>query len=380
MSSPRKLLLLYARFLFLPVVQLLVIGSALVGGNWLWVGLAIYCTLTLVADEFAGETEATEQKPNSVFHDMTLYLTVVLMVVEMILLAWYLGSGDFLGIGHIMSHFGADLIGAREGSSLIHILGLIWSVGFTLAGAGGGGGHELMHRTNSRFDFLMGKLVLSMCSYSSFMFEHVYGHHRNVGFNNDCGTAHRGMSLWFHIFRSMKHSHINAFRFEKDRLERKGMHWFHPKNRVLIGHMFALITMSIFIASAGWYGLAGFLLTAWTAISLIEAFSYLGHYGLVRVPGKPIEPRHSWNSYNGVLTGMLFNLPRHSNHHQSAHKPYWQLEKETEAPIMPLSISLMAAIAMYPPLFYKCIERSLAHWDQNFASDEELEILSEQYG
>jgi len=370
-------LLRYARFLFLPAIQLLTIGTVFVGGAWLWAGLIVYCTLTLVADEFAGETEVSEQKQSSFFHDFSLYLTVVLMVLEMVFLAWFLGSGDFLLLGLAFGQFGLDLAAARSSSGLFDITGLIFSVGFTLAGVSGAGGHELMHRTRSRFDFFMGQLAMSLSAYSSFMFEHVYGHHRNVGFAHDSGTAQRGMSLWVHIFRSIKHCHINAFCFERDRLKKRNLFWLHHSNRVLQGHFMALMTLAVFVWSAGFYGFLGFVLTIWLSISLTEAYSYLGHYGLVRAPGGPIEPRHSWNSYNGVLSGLLFNLPRHSSHHQSAHKHYWQLEREIDAPVMPMSISLMATVAMVPPLFYKSIERSLNHWDQNFATKEELEILSD---
>jgi len=377
--SFRNLLLAYARFLFLPTIQILTVVSIFVGGAWLWAGLIAYCMLTLVADEFSGETEIVEPKQSSFFHDMCLYIAVVLMVIEMLLLAWFLGDGDLLLIGLMLDQFGIELFAARSSSSLVHIAGLIFSVGFTLAGVAGAGGHELMHRTRSRFDFFMGQLAMSLSAYSSFMFEHVYGHHRNVGFLCDSGTAQRGTSLWSHIFRSIKLCHINAFRYERNRLVKKEKAWLHYSNRVLQGHAMALLTLTVFIWSGGLYGFLGFAVTVWLSISLTEAYSYLGHYGLIRAPGKPIEPRHSWNSYNGLLSGLLFNLPRHSNHHRSVNKSYWQLEKEMEAPVMPMSISLMATIAMIPPLFYKSMEQSLNHWDRHFASKEELDILSESF-
>ncbi|MBK8789940.1 MAG: hypothetical protein IPO28_07155 [Holophagaceae bacterium] len=58
--------------------------------------------------------------------------------------------------------------------------------------------------------------------------------------------------------------------------------------------------------TAGWMGLA-FLLGGWRAVgffvaaglwgkAVLEIINFIEHYGLVRVPGTRVEPRHSWNS------------------------------------------------------------------------------------
>ncbi|MFK7901314.1 MAG: hypothetical protein AB8B49_00565, partial [Nitratireductor sp.] len=59
-------------------------------------------------------------------------------------------------------------------------------------------------------------------------------------------------------------------------------------------------------------------------------------------------------------------------------KNYWQLEKEEEGPIVPLAFSLLAVIAVIPPWYHKFMAPSLAYWDKNLASKEELEIISNQ--
>ena len=48
-----------------------------------------------------------------------------------------------------------------------------------------------------------------------------------------------------------------------------------------------------------------FLLCAFIAKSLLEVINYTEHYGLVRVPGQKVRPRHSWNS-NSVMSSIFF--------------------------------------------------------------------------
>ena len=375
----RHLILAYARFLFLPILQLITLASFLAGGSWLWAGVTAYLVVAIAADEIGSDTVLSEQEAHSFFHDFLLYLSVLLIAFEMLMLVWFTSMSDVLSIGLAANIiFGADLYAAREASGVFALVGACLSVGFNLAGAAGGAGHELMHRVNSRMDFLIGQCVLSMSAYSSFMIEHIYGHHRNVGLAQDCGTALRGMSLWRHILRSMHHCHMNAIRYENDRLSRKGQIWFHVRNKTLQGHLVTVAIALLFWIAAGWQGLLAYAVTALVAISVIEAFSYLGHYGLVRVPGTPIEPRHSWNSYSGVLTGLLFNLPRHSSHHASPNHRYWQLERESDAPVMPLGVSSMAVAAMIPPLYFHLVENSLADWDKRLASADERKLIASQ--
>ncbi len=379
MKLLQRLILAYARFLFLPILQLVTLTSFLAGGNWLWAGVAAYLLVAIVSDEIGGDTTITDKDEASFFHDGLLYLSVILMTVEMFVLAWFAGSSDFLNLGALANTgFGVDLFLAREATNTLALVGAVLSVGVNLAGAAGGAGHELMHRVNSRVEFAAGQWVLALCAYSSFMIEHVYGHHRNVGLARDCGTAWRGMSLWRHILRSFTRCHLNAPRYENDRLSRKGHNWLHYKNRALQGHLMAGFIGLVFYASAGWPGVVAFAGSAIVAIFIIEAFSYLGHYGLVRAPGKSIHPRHSWNSYSGVLTGLLFNLPRHSSHHASANRRYWQLEQEADAPVMPYGVSAMALIAMVPSLYYRVVGASLEDWDNRLATQEERQLIPEQ--
>jgi hypothetical protein len=110
----------------------------------------------------------------------------------------------------------------------------------------------------------------------------------------------------------------------------------------------------------------------------LEAVDYIEHFGLVRVPGQPVEPRHSWNSYRRVSNGMLYNLPRHANHHRFATKPYWQLEVEPGSPEMPHGYLSMMVLALVPSVWERVITPKLAQWDTTMASDAERALLAER--
>ena len=78
-----------------------------------------------------------------------------------------------------------------------------------------------------------------------------------------------------------------------------------------------------------------FLLCAFIAKSLLEVINYTEHYGLVRVPGKKVRPRHSWNSNSVMSSIFLYNVTRHSSHHEKASLKYWELYPYKGAPMMP---------------------------------------------
>ena len=40
---------------------------------------------------------------------------------------------------------------------------------------------------------------------------------------------------------------------------------------------------------------------------LLETINYIEHYGLVRLEGSPVRPRHSWNSNTFISSAFTFN-------------------------------------------------------------------------
>ena len=100
--------------------------------------------------------------------------------------------------------------------------------------------------------------------------------------------------------------------------------------------------------------------------------NYSHHYGLVREPGKPILPKHSWNS-NDVMSGIFsFNVTKQSAHHEKPDARFWELESYPDAPIIPFGYLTMVYLSvLIPSLYHKIMAKKLIDWDMNYANSEE---------
>ena len=116
----------------------------------------------------------------------------------------------------------------------------------------------------------------------------------------------------------------------------------------------------------------------WSVLAkcFLETINYIEHYGLVRVPGEAVMPRHSWNSNHVMSSILLYNLNRHSAHHEKTNLRYWELNSYPDAPTLPYGYLHCLYIAYFLPLiFKKMMKPKLEDWGDNFASDEEKQLL-----
>jgi hypothetical protein len=97
----------------------------------------------------------------------------------------------------------------------------------------------------------------------------------------------------------------------------------------------------------------------------------------VRVPGQPVQPRHSWNSNHWASTNVLFSLARHSHHHAEGEAPYWTLDAYPNAPMLPNGYLSMLLIALVPPVFKKIMTPALNEWDDKHATAAERKLAQE---
>jgi alkane 1-monooxygenase len=148
-----------------------------------------------------------------------------------------------------------------------------------------------------------------------------------------------------------------------------------PANRFLQGLILELLIVVGVFTAAGMGGLGAFLASTTIGILVIELSNYVAHYGLVRVPGQAVEPRHSWNAPRLVTTSLALNLTRHAHHHEDAGRRYWKLTVLDDAPIYPFGLGIMETIALMPPIWFRCVHPLLEDWDRRLASAEELELL-----
>lgn len=363
-----RAILAQVRFAALPAVQLAAVATFFAGGGWLWLGAALIISV-LFFDEISGDYRAPLDRPNTLFLEGALYAVVPLMVlltVGLVLFTAAPGSpADDL----------ARMLGiAGTSDSWIAIAGVVVSVGLIAGPAVGAFGHELMHRS-TRAEWWLGQVLLLNCLYTSLAVEHVHGHHRDVGTRDDVASAPRGMSFWRYLPRAIVGVRVGAARIEAARMRRRRLPWYASRNRFLRGLALEIAVVTAILALAGPLALAAFVASAAIGVLVIELANYIGHYGLVRVPGRPVMPRHSWNGPRFLSTSVTVNLPRHSHHHASAGTPYWDLCVLDDAPILPFGLSVMSAIALVPPLFFRVIGPRLEDWDRRLASAEELALI-----
>ena len=144
---------------------------------------------------------------------------------------------------------------------------------------------------------------------------------------------------------------------------------------MVIGYLRSLLITVLAYLIGGFTGMISYLVLAFITKALLEAINYTEHYGLVREPDKPVCPRHSWNS-NHILSGLiLYNLTRHSSHHEKPNIKFWRLKAYPDAPMMPFGYLGMLYLAIFLPYFYnRIMARKLIDWDQNYATEGERNI------
>ena len=145
----------------------------------------------------------------------------------------------------------------------------------------------------------------------------------------------------------------SAAALERRRLKTLGHATWSIHNRYLRGWLMSALIAGAFLVAAGWQGLLVFVLAALAGRSVLEAVNYFEHYGLVRMPEDPIEPRHSWNSNKVLSNVVLFNLARHSHHHAQGDAQYWQLRAYPEAPTLPYGYLTCMLLVYLLPGWYR---------------------------
>lgn len=110
---------------------------------------------------------------------------------------------------------------------------------------------------------------------------------------------------------------------------------------------------------------------------ITEGLNYLQHYGLIRVPGAPVQDRHAWNHLWTVTRAVAVEITTHSQHHQDSDVTFTRLEPRIEAPQMP-GAALCFVAAFIPPLWERYIAKPrLRDWDLHHANAAEQALARE---
>ncbi|MBX9763805.1 MAG: alkane 1-monooxygenase [Pseudomonadaceae bacterium] len=368
----------YLKYFLFHGVGLLSAAAILAGGAWMTAGLIGILMFYLVGDALCGDDTSTPDFKHPAILTVQLWLALPLLSFIVFCALWSFSSGDFLGFGAALTQLsGYDVIAAREATSAWHYVSCALLTGLMIGMVGTIPAHELTHRTWDPISMLVGRWLLAFSFDTIFSIEHVYGHHRYVSTREDPATAPRGRNVYFHVLASTIKGNISAWNIEKKRLKRKGHSLFGWHNAVIRGHLMSVLLVAFAFFVGGWETALFFTLIALAGKSLLEIVNYMEHYGMVRDPATPVQPRHSWNTNKRISSWSMFNLTRHSHHHAQGEVPYQDLKPFPDAPMMINGYLTTLIVALIPPLWHKLMTPKVLEWDRHYATPQERQMASE---
>ncbi len=289
--------------------------------------------------------EEEENKVKSFFFDLLLYLNLPILFG---LLIYY------LNIIHSASLTTFESVGLTLNMGLV-----LGTVGINVA-------HELGHR-NNQWEVWIAQALLLPNLYMHFTIEHNRGHHKNIGTPEDPATAREGESIYAFWVRSVTGSYLNAWKLEKQRLQRSNKAVFSHHNamiRITIIQLLYLLVIALFWS----WTVAGFAVgAAVVGFLLLETVNYIEHYGLKRKRTnsgryEKVTPRHSWNSDHELGRIFLYELTRHADHHYKANRKYQVLRHLDNSPQLPYGYPASMLLSLVPPLWFYLIREELNEW------------------
>ena len=240
--------------------------------------------------------------------------------------------------------------------SALGFASLVLGVGITTGVFGMLAAHELVH-SRSKGERVLGAVMLSGMLYRHFRIAHVHVHHRWAATPGDSATARLGEGFYAFLARTLPGQFLESWRFERQRCAERGF-W---KSRIV--RDVAIVAASLIAVGVLWgaKGLLFFALQSFVAVTVLELFNYIAHYGLLRrelSPGRfePLADRHSWNSSNVLVNLLIFNMGRHSYHHSRPSISYQQLQYVSGAPELPAGYAGSILLALAPPLWRRVMD------------------------
>jgi hypothetical protein len=362
----------YLKYTNCNLLVVLAIVSFGAGGAWLWFPLLFTLTVAVVGDAVLPPDWDQPRYRHTWLLNAFLFANLPLLLIASFVLFWQFAEHDLLGFGSLVDQtVGWTLLENKDSTSVWHRFGGFLSMGLLLGIAATNVAHELIHRTWSPLATEVGRWLLAFTWDSAFAIEHVYGHHRKIATWEDPASARRGESYFQFLVRSTLGGNISAWKLERSFLWKKNRPLWTLENRVLRGWLMSLTLAALSTALLGAVGLFLHLGLAVFGKCYLELVNFIEHYGLVRMPGTPVSSRHSWNSNHSMSGWFLFNLTRHSHHHETGHLPFWCLEPRPEAPTLPFGYMTMILIALFPSLHRRVMRPHLETWDQHWATPAE---------
>ncbi|KPM32260.1 alkane 1-monooxygenase [Croceitalea dokdonensis DOKDO 023] len=336
------------KYMFVYTIPLTVLFAFNLEGYWTFITLVVFfglvplLELLLPPDRANFDKKIADDEKNQKVYDYILYATLPIQIGFLIYFFYIIGETPY---------------GTME------YIGRITAMGFMCGVVGINVGHELGHR-HTRWEQLMGEILLLTSLNTHFLPYHNAGHHRNVATPEDSATARKNELLFVYWFRSHFGSYIEAWRLENQRLRASSRHWFSLQNRMVVYSIANIALLVLIYSLFGTKVLIAFLGAAAFGILLLETVNYIEHYGLLRKKNEqgryaPVRHNHSWNSDHPIGRTLLFNLSRHSDHHYNGSKKYQVLKSHEKSPQMPTGYPGMMLLAVMQPLWFWVMNKKL---------------------
>lgn len=370
-------LLHYLKYFLFHGIGVASVLALLAGGNWIIAGFAAIVLFYVLGDALLGDDTTTPEFNLPGVLTVQLWLALPLMALITFVSVWSMLGTDPFGFGAWISAVsGYDVLAARAANTWLHHLFGVLLTGLMIGIIGTVTAHELTHRTWDKVSMLIGRWLLAFSFDTIFSIEHVYGHHRYVATIDDPATAPRGRNVYYHVLASTWKGNVSAWRIEKARLLRVNKGLWSVSNAFLRGHFMSLLLVAAAWALGGWTAALYFTACALWGKSLLEIVNYMEHYGIVRDPSTPVQPRHSWNTNRRVSSWTMFNLTRHSHHHAQGEVPYQDLRPFPDAPMMIGGYLTTIIVALLPPLWHRLMTPKVIAWDRDYASPGERKLAA----
>lgn len=344
-------------YLIIPLTTLAGVIGFMMGGGWVWLGAATFPVLA-VLDMVLPRDFASRNIRFPFLADGALYAHCLLLIL---MYASFLRS---------------VLVGSIQLADVGILTGSIISLGWLSAVPNLPVAHELMHRRHW-FPRRVAQIVSTFYGDPNRDIAHVKGHHLDLDTPADSDTARRGEWIHSFIFRASYGAYAEAVRSEAETLQRRGLSAWNWRNRT-----YQQVLLLLLLPGVCWY-VAG-VQAMWVAViamiiakALVEGFNYFQHYGLVRVPGAPIQKHHAWNHMGMITRPIGVEITNHINHHLDGYTKFFDLKPEPDAPQMPSLFVCFLSGILLPPVWFSFIAKPrLRDWDERFASPAERKLAA----
>lgn len=352
------------RYLIVPVMTVLTIIGLFLGDIYAWTGVFLF-GLNIILDTLTKNIHLRADFDDSgksygikIFQYLVMYLMLPIFITLQFALAYNLYF--FTTTNEILI---SSIIGSVISTGLWAGLGIIY-------------GHELSH--NKKEGFSISRAIMALSGAAHFTYAHVYQHHLELGHENDPATAPRGRNVYWHTWLSHVGQSKFSFDLEKEKLKKQNKSFFSLNNKWLLGYLYSLPSIILFTWSGGIIGIISIIVVWSLSNFLLEALNFMGHYGLIREDGKPVEHRHSWDNDNLFTSWFFIEIGRQGDHHVRGETYFWELD-EVGAPNYQIGYFTLFLLTLVPPLFRAYTQKYLDNWDKNQASEAERNIAKDYY-